>query len=95
MTTDVIVETKYDTIIVDDSQDTVLVETPGEVTVITIAEQGSPGADGASGIQNIDEALDVNVSNKSDGSVLIYSSLTQKWVATKELTNQNIESGHY
>jgi len=92
MTTEIIVETQYDTIIVDDSQDTILVETPGEVTVITAAEQGPPGA---AGIQNISNAFDVDSTNKTDGSVLVYSTQNQKWVATTQLENQNVESGHY
>lgn len=95
MTTEVIVETVYDTIIVDDSSDTILVETPGEVTVLTTAEQGPPGPAGQAGIQNISDALDVDSSNKIEGSVLVYSAQNQKWVATTQLENQNVESGHY
>jgi hypothetical protein len=53
MTTDVIVETEYDTIIVDDSQDTILVQTPGEVTVLTAAEQGPEGPQGLTGPQGL------------------------------------------
>lgn len=92
MTTEVIVETVYDTIIVDDSSDTILVETPGEVTVITTAEQGPPGP---AGIENISDALDVDASNKTEGSILVYSTQNQKWVATTLLENQSVESGHY
>ena len=92
MTTEIIVETQYDTIIVDDSQDTILVETPGEVTVLTASEQGPPGP---AGIENISDALDVDSSNKVEGSVLVYSTQNQKWVATTQLENQNVESGHY
>ncbi len=92
MTTEVIVETVYDTIIVDDSSDTILVETPGEVTVLTVAEQGPPGP---AGIQNISDAFDVDSSNKTEGSVLVYSTQNQKWVATTLLENQSVESGHY
>lgn len=92
MNTEVIVETVYDTIIVDDSSDTILIETPGITTIITSAEQGPPGI---AGIQNINDALDVDSSNKVDGSILVYSAQSQKWVATTQLENQNIESGHY
>ena len=92
MNTEVIVETVYDTIIVDDSSDTVLIETPGEVTVVTAAEQGPPGP---AGIQNISDAFDVDSSNKTEGSVLVYSTQNQKWVATTLLENQSVESGHY
>jgi hypothetical protein len=92
MNTNVIVETKYDTIIVEDSQETILVETPGQVTVLTVAEQGPAGADG---IQNIEDALDVDSSNKVQGALLVYSTQNQKWVATTQLENQTIEAGQY
>lgn len=92
MNTEVIVETVYDTIIVDDSSDTILVETPGPVTVVTAAEQGPPGP---AGIQNISDAFDVDSTNKIEGSVLVYSTQNQKWIATTQLENQNVESGHY
>jgi len=61
-------------------------------TIITQAEQGPPGA---SGIQNIEQANDVDTSTKVDGAVLVYSASSQKWVANKSLDNQNIESGQY
>jgi hypothetical protein len=92
MTTNIIVETKYDTIIVDGSQDVILVETPGEVTLITAAEQGPSGP---AGVTTISAASDVDSSNKVEGSVLVYSTQNQKWVATTLLENQSVESGHY
>ena len=92
MTTEIIVETQYDTIIVDDSQDTILVETPSEVTVITEGQQGPAGP---AGIENLSQLLDVDSSNITNGSILIYSIQTQKWVATTQLENQIIESGQY
>lgn len=96
MSTEVIVETVYDTIIVDESPpNTILVETPGVVTVLTTAEQGPPGPPGPSGIQNISDALDVDSTNKTEGSILVYSEQNQKWVATTLLENQSVESGHY
>ena len=93
MSTEVIVETVYDTIIVDESPlDTILVETPGVVTVITAAEQGPAGP---AGIENLSQLLDVDSSNKIQGSLLVYSAQNQKWVATTLLENQSVESGHY
>jgi hypothetical protein len=93
MSTEVIVETLYDTIIVDESPpDTILVETPGLVTVLTVAEQGPVGP---SGVTTISNASDVDSSNKKEGSVLIYSNQNQKWVASTQLENQTIESGQY
>jgi hypothetical protein len=95
MSTEIIVETQYDTIIVDGSQDTILVETSGEVTVITEAAQGPPGPIGQTGIGILSNLLDVDSTNKTNGSVLVYSTQDQKWVATTQLENQNVESGHY
>jgi hypothetical protein len=92
MSTEVIVETVYDTIIVDESSDTILVETPGITTIVTVGEQGPAGP---AGIENISDALDVDATNKVEGSVLVYSTQNQKWVATTQLENQNVESGHY
>lgn len=79
-------------VIVNTITDTVVVETEGLTTVFTVAEQGPPGS---AGIQNIGDASDVDSSNRADGSLLVYSTQNQKWVATTQLENQNIESGHY
>jgi hypothetical protein len=96
MTTEVIVDQKYDIIIVDDSpENTILVQNPDITTIITTAEQGPPGPAGASGITKITEATDVDVTNLENGSVLVYSESSEKWVATRLLENQNVESGHY
>jgi hypothetical protein len=95
MSTDIIVETIYDTIIVDDSSDTILVESPGTATIITVGEQGPVGPAGSSGIENISDALDVDSTNKVEGSILVYSTQNQKWVATTLLENQSVESGQY
>jgi hypothetical protein len=94
MTTEVLLTTTYDTIIIDDSVDTVLVENEGQtVTIVTSAEQGPQGPSGAMG--PISSAPDVDVTNLVDGSLLIYSAQDQKWVANTQLTNQSLESGHY
>lgn len=83
MSTDVIVDQKYDTIIVDESpENTILVEN----TTTTIVTDG---------IQSLSEANDVDFTALEDGSLLVYSQTTQKWTATKLLESQNIESGHY
>jgi len=72
--------------------DTIVIEIEGVTTVVSVAEQGPPGT---AGIQNIIDALDVDSSNKTEGSVLVYSTQTQKWVATTQLENQTIDSGQY
>lgn len=93
MTTEVIVDQKHDILIVDDSpENTILVENPDITTIVTTAEQGPPGPPG---ITTINQATDVNISNLENGSVLVYSQNTEKWVATRLLENQSVESGHY
>ena len=79
MTTNVIVEKTQETIVIDNDI----------VTVITSAEQGPPG------VTRISQADDVDVSNLENGSVLVYSESSEKWVATRLLENQSVESGHY
>lgn len=93
MTTEIIVDQKYDTIIVDDSpENTILVQNPDITTIVTSAEQGPPGPPG---ITSISQATDVDTSNIEEGSVLVYSESSEKWVATRLLENQSVESGHY
>lgn len=96
MTTEVIVETAYDTILVDGAENTILVEGEGQTTtIVTSAEQGPQGPQGTAGAATVSELTDVDLSNKTDGSLLVYSANTQKWVATTQLNNQSLESGHY
>lgn len=62
------------------------------VTIVT-GMMGPRGADGVTG--SLDSILDVNVTNKQDGSLLIYSSTTNKWEATTTLSNQTLEAGQF
>ena len=79
-------------VIVNTVTETVVIESEGLTTVITVGEQGPPGA---AGIENLSQLLDVDSTNKVDGSVLVYSTENQKWVSTTLLENQSIESGQY
>ena len=79
MTTNVIVEKTQETVVIDNDI----------VTIITTAEQGP------SGVTRISKADDVDVTNLENGSVLVYSESSEKWVATRLLENQSVESGHY
>lgn len=93
MSTEIIVEQKFDTIIIDDSpENTILVLNPDVTTIITSAEQGPPGP---AGIDKISDASDLDITNLENGSVLVYSESSEKWVATRLLENQNVECGHY
>lgn len=61
-------------------------------TATAVGVQGPPGP---AGIQNIAQASDVDASNLTDGSVLVYKGITQKFTATTTLESQIIEGGHF
>ncbi len=79
MTTNVVIEKTQETIVVENDI----------VTIISSAEQGPPG------VTRIELADDVDVTNLENGSVLVYSESSEKWIATRLLENQSVESGHY
>lgn len=93
MTTEVITSTIYNTIVVGEGNDTIIVESPSQsYVIVTPGEQGPPGP---AGIEYISDAKDVDIAALNEGSLLVYSSQSQKWVATNQLQNQSIESGQY
>ena len=58
--------------------------------------QGTPGVDGIDGSAGGMSALsDVDLSNVTNGSLLIYYQQLQKWVASTELAQQSFEGGQY
>lgn len=57
--------------------------------------QGPVGPQGPAGVTNISQATDVDVTNVSDGAVLVYASTSSKWTATTTLEKQAVEGGHY
>ena len=56
---------------------------------------GLQGPPGASGTTTISSATDIDMSNLSDGSMLVYNDITEKWHATLLLEQQIIDSGQY
>jgi uncharacterized protein YbcI len=71
---------------------TTIIESCDIVTVITEGEQGPQGVSGATLLNLLS---DVDSTNKTEGSVLVYSTAVQKWVAITQLENQIIDSGQY
>lgn len=58
--------------------------------------EGPAGADGSgSGIANLADAKDVDMSNLEDGSLLVFNGGTFKWTATNTIEDQYIEGGHF
>lgn len=54
--------------------------------ISTIVDIGSPA---------LSSLPDLDVSNLENGSLLIYNDTRDKWVASRELQEQNIEAGQY
>jgi hypothetical protein len=55
----------------------------------------SVGVQGPGGPARINSAEDLDISNLSDGSMLVYSVQTEKWTATQLLEKQTMECGQY
>lgn len=96
---EIIVVAEADTLVISEEQTNTVITYSTDVHVITEGAQGPMGPKGDKGdtgaSTNISNAPDVNITNLQDGSLLIYSSQEQKWVANTQLTNQSLESGHY
>jgi hypothetical protein len=59
---------------------------------VTSGTQGPPGTPGASELSLL---LDVNTTSLTDGSLLVYNSTQEVWVATRTLEKQALECGQY
>lgn len=90
-TTEKITVSNTETIVVDaTSGQTVSVDI--ENTSVVIANGGFVGPPGSAKIGTAD---DVDASNLSDGSLLIYNAQTYKWTASSLLDKQALECGQY
>lgn len=58
-------------------------------------QQGSTGPAGANGLALLSAAQDVDVTNITDGALLIFSQDSGKWEAGTTLESQYIEGGHF
>lgn len=66
------------------------VEYENTTTVTAVGIQGTSASDTKlESLQNIDS------SNLTNGSLLVFSTASQMWVATKNLEEQNLEGGHF
>lgn len=55
----------------------------------------SVGVQGPAGPNLVTSAADVDASNLKNGSVLVYSTNTNKWTSTTTLEEQNMEGGEF
>lgn len=72
-----------------------VITTSDQQTIVKSVTVGRPVRRVIGSTASIDGLQDVNVTNKVNGSVLVYNSATSKWTATLDLENQNINGGHY
>lgn len=67
----------------------------GSTTQVKKVVVGTPVRRVTSGAFTIDTIAGVDTSGATNGSLLIYSTATSKWMASKNLEEQNINGGSY
>lgn len=86
--------TEVQVIVVDESTEPSVILVTDDTPQVIVSEN-EPGPQGATGVTRISQAEDVNATSLEDGSVLVYSTNEDKWVATRLLEKQYVDSGHY
>jgi hypothetical protein len=86
--------TEVQVIVVDESTEPSVILVTDDTPQVIVSEN-EPGPQGATGVTRISQADDVDASSATNGSVLVYSTNVEKWVATRTLENQFVDSGHY
>jgi hypothetical protein len=74
------------------STEIVIVETDTSNTVTTGVVLG---AGTGAGISSISQAIDVDITELNNGSILIYNAMNAQWKATRLLQEQTIECGQF
>lgn len=69
--------------------------TAGNNTIVKQIVVGRPVRRVTGGSFSIDGLADTDTTTKVDGSVLVYSASSGKWVSTVNLEQQNINGGSY
>lgn len=67
----------------------------GSTTQVKKVVVGTPVKRVTSGAFNVNNIGGVDTTGATNGSLLIYSSATSKWMASKDLQEQNINGGSY
>jgi len=67
----------------------------GSTTQVKRVVVGTPVKRVTSGGFNINTISGVDTTGATEGSLLIYSTATSKWMASKDLQEQNINGGSY
>lgn len=95
MTTSTVVLDSVNTLVVESGGPLEAIVTEANNTVVIQSESTYAIVAGTLGPNSIATMDDVDLTNLSDGSLLIYSTQTSKWTAGNLLEKQIIESGQY
>ena len=96
-----VTQTVVETVVIQEeiNPTTVIVTSDFTEVIVAVNEpgpQGSKGLKGGTGAAvPLSNLLDVDTTLLDNGSILVYSTNSQKWVSTTLLENQSVESGHY
>lgn len=88
MTTTVVVDKNTTVTVREQAVNTVVIRDETPRTIVT-GIMGPPGKTTISALE------DVNLSQLSSGSILVYNSQTQMWTSTTLLNQQTVDSGQY
>jgi hypothetical protein len=88
MTDTVVVQSNDTAVVQAQTVNQVVTEEKGTTLIIT-------GMMGPAVVATITNSADIDTSNLQSGSVLVYNTITNKWVATKLLDQQTIEAGQF
>lgn len=95
MTTSTVVLDKVDTLVVESGGPLEAIITESNNTVVIQSESTYTIVAGTLGPNSVATMDDVDLTNLMDGSLLIFSTQTNKWTAGNTLEKHIIESGQY
>jgi hypothetical protein len=96
-----VTQTVVETVVIQEeiNPTTVIVTSDFTEVIVAVNEPGPQGAKGLKGDNGnaapLSTLTDVDTTLLDNGSILVYSTNSQKWVSTTLLENQSVESGHY
>lgn len=88
--TEVVVVDKHSTVVVGSQQQSSVVRVDKSPTTIVTGMMGPAGSSG-----NLGDMRDVDTSNLTSGSLLVYNAGTAKWAATTLLNQQSVDCGEF
>lgn len=73
----------------------ITVVSPGQVTRVAAVKVGRPVRRVTATQGAVNRLEDVDISNLTNGSVLVYKTSTAKWTSTIDLEDQNLNGGQF